>query len=516
MKKRMVMLTTILLCGAMLAGCGGGQGSKETGSASSSSAEAESAVSAEAGSEDAAGENATDTADAAGENVTDAAGENATGAADAAGENVTDAAGENVTGTADAAGENVTGAADAAGENVTGAADAAGENTTEEADGEDASEAEAETSDAASEMIKETLKDPILDIPTIEGEYTIEECVRLGEYKELKLNMEIDEVTEEDIDNYISYQVQPVEIDDESAELQEGDTANLDFTGYLDGEAFDGGAATGYDLEIGSGSFIPGFEEQMIGMKKGEERDLELTFPEDYGSEELAGQDVVFHVKLNAIKQMPEVDDAWAKEASNGESETLADFREATKAELEKQNHSYAETNLQNEAWNQVVENSEVLAFPEALLQEKRDEYTSYLESEAQIYGMTAAEYIEQMGMTQEDFEQINEVQVRTEVKNELLLDAVIEAEGVTEEDPAYQEELKRLEDNYKMTTDELKETYGEEVLDRHLKSIVAINKVLSYAEITETSASESAESAVSESTESTSSESTESTTSEE
>ena len=486
MKKRMIMLTSVLLCGAMLAACGGKQDAKDTSAASSaaSTAAASSAVSSaaassageEAAAESAAGENTTDAAGgnttaAAGENTTDAAGENMTAAA--AGENATDAAGENMTA---AAGENETAAAEsAAGTNETaGTESAGGENET-----------------AAEEMLDETMKDPIMDIPTVDGEYTVEECVSLGEYKGLKLNMEVTEVTEEDIDNYISYQVQPVEVADEAAVLAEGDTANLDFTGYLNGEAFEGGTATGYDLEIGSGSFIPGFEEQMVGMKKGEERDLNLTFPEDYGSEELAGQDVVFHVKLNAIKQMPEVDDAWAKETSGGEYETLAEYREATKADLEEQNRSFAETNLQNEAWNQVVENSEVLAFPEVLLQEKRDEYNSYLESEAQIYGMTAAEYIEQMGMSQEDFERINEVQVRTEVKNELLLDAVIQAEGVTEEDASYQEELKRLEENYNMTTDELKETYGEEVLDRHLKSIVAINKILSYAEITETAAAQ-------------------------
>ncbi len=492
MKKRMTMLAAVLLCGAMLAACGGSQ--KEKAASSEAAESAASAVTDAAGeNETAAGENVTAAGEnetaagenetaagenmtAAGENMT-AAGENMTASEDAAGENTTaseGAAGGNMTETEGAAGENVTASENAAGENMTAEEDAAGENTT------------AVTPDAASDMLNETMKDPILEIPTIEGEYTIEDCVKLGEYKGLKLDMEIYEVTDEDIDNYISYLVQPVEVDDDEAVLEEGDTANLDYTGYLDGETFEGGSATGYDLKIGSGSFIAGFEDQMVGMKKGEERDLNLTFPENYGSETLAGQDVVFHVKLNAIKRDPELDDAWAKEYSNGEQETLADLREAVKSDLEDQNRSYAETDLQNKAWNLVVENSEILAFPQILLQEKQDEYAGYLESEAQMYGLTAAEYIEQMGMSQEDFERINEVQVRTEVKNELLLDAVFGAEGVSEEDPEYQEEMKRLEETYGMTADELKETYGADVLDRHLKSIVAINKILSYADITE------------------------------
>ena len=491
MKKRMAMLTAILLCGTMLAACGNNQSAKNTSSAASSSAASSASTSSE--SEAAAGENTTD---AAGENVTAAAGENATEAeAAAAGENTTAteeaAAGENTTETEEAAaGENATETEEAAaGENTTDAEEAAaGENATE------ASTSESGQADIIAQIMEEAKNDPVMAIPTIDGEYTMAECVKLGDYKGLKLEKEVIEVTDEDVDNQIEMLVQPVETEDETAELKEGDTANLDFTGYLNEEAFEGGSATGYDLEIGSGSFIPGFEEQMIGMKKGEERDLNLTFPENYGSEELAGQDVVFHVKLNAIKQMPEVDDAWAKEQSNGECETLEEFREVQRAEMEEQNQAYADTELQDKAWGQVVENSEILAFPEILLEEKREEYTSYLESEAQMYGMTAEEYIQQMGMTQEVFDMINEVQGRTEVQNDLVLQAIAEAEGVTEEDPVCKEELERMEKEYNMTADEIKENYGEAALNRHLNYKAVISKILSYAEITEKTASEGEE----------------------
>ena len=473
MKKRMTMLTAILLCGAMLAACGGNKKAEET--ASSAAAEAKSEVT-EAESAVSEAESAVSEAESAASEAESAVSE--------AEETAEEEAEVDLVPDEEAAeAETAESAEEAADTEEAAEAEEEKEVTEEEA------EAEEKNSEAAAAMVDEAAKDPILEIPTIDGEYTLEDCVKLGDYKGLKLEMEINEVTEEDIDRYFTYLVQPVEVKEEDAVLEEGDTANLDFTGYLDGEAFSGGAGTDYDLEIGSGTFIPGFEDQMVGMKKGEERDLDLTFPENYSSDELAGQDVVFHVKLNAIKRMPEVDDAWASEYSEGEYATLEEFREATRADLEEQNRSYAETNLQNEAWNAVVESSEILAFPEVLLKEKEDEYASYLESEAQIYGLTAAEYIEQMGMTQEDFDQINEVQVRTEVKNEMLLEAVVKAEGISEDNEEYQAELNRLVENYGMTVDELKETYGEDILDRHLKSLVAINKVLSYADVTEKTA---------------------------
>lgn len=351
---------------------------------------------------------------------------------------------------------------------------------------EEEEETTAKKDEAAASMAEEASRNPILDIPTIEGDYKIEDCVKLSDYKGLKLQMDISEVTDEEVDEYIEYLVRPVEVEDDKAVLGEGDTANLDFVGTKDGEEFSGGSSTGFDLEIGSGAFIPGFEDGMIGMKKGEERDLELTFPEDYVSEELAGQDVVFHVTLNAIKRMPELTDDWVKDYTDGEYKTVEEFHDVIREEMEAQNHSYAEAGLQTDAWTQILEESEFLAFPETRLEELREEYMGYVESEAEMYSLTVDEYIEQMGMTKEQFDQINEAQVRTELQNELMMDALVEAEGISEKDPEYQEELKRLEETYGMTEEELNENYGEDMVKRHLLSVVVINKVLSYADITE------------------------------
>ena len=472
------MLTAILISAALLAACGGTKKAEETSSSSSAAASSSAETEQKSETEEAVSETAVSEASVSEAAVSEAAVSEASVSEAAVSEAaVSEVSGSEQTGSEEEAEEanpeeNL--------ETADSAAEEAGSESTEES-------AEAEAgSDAANAMLENAAKDPIMEYPTLDGEYAVEDCVKLGEYKNLKLDMEINEVTEKDVDNYLSYLVQPVEVEDEGTVLEEGDTANLDFTGYLNDEEFSGGAGTDYDLVIGSGTFIPGFEEQMIGMKKGEERDLNVTFPDNYASEELAGQDVVFHVKLNAVKRMPELNDDWAGEYSGGKFKTLEELRESTKADLEEQNRSYAENNLRNKAWNAVVENSEMIAFPEIRLQEKRDEYNSYMESEAQMYGMTTEEYIQQMGMTKEQFDQINEVQVRTEVKNELLLDAVVAAEGITEEDPDYQAELNKLTEDYGMSVDELKETYGEDVLTRHLNSLVAIEKILSYADITE------------------------------
>ena len=197
---------------------------------------------------------------------------------------------------------------------------AAASETEESSSAEDSSDAEAEsTSEEEEESLSgteeestseaETESDPIMDIPVISGDFSLADCVKLGEYKGLELEMEVEPVTDEYLETYLGYMVDAVETEDPDAVVENGDIVNLDFVGKLDGEAFDGGSGEGYDLEIGSGTFIPGFEDQMVGMKKGETRDLELTFPESY-VENLAGKDVVFTVTVNAIKRMPEMNDS--------------------------------------------------------------------------------------------------------------------------------------------------------------------------------------------------------------
>ena len=347
--------------------------------------------------------------------------------------------------------------------------------------------AEAGTDGAGS---AEEAEDPIMSIPTISGEFSLEDCVKLGEYKGLDLTLEVEEVTDDYLDTYISYLLDPVETDDPDAAVAEGDVVNIDYEGKLDGEAFDGGTAQGYDLEIGSGTFIPGFEDGLIGMKKGETKDLELTFPESY-VEDLAGKDVVFTVTVNAIKQKPELDDAWVENYTDGAMKTVDEFKESTRKDLEDQNREYAESMLKNDAWQQVLDNSEILAFPEEYLQQIAEQFDNYINEEAQMYGMELEDYLAEMGMTQESYESYRESVARDNVKTRLVTEALAEAEGVTTDSEEFQAAAADMEEYYGMSVDELRENYGADEIDQYLISDILMDRILSYANVTETKSEE-------------------------
>ena len=374
------------------------------------------------------------------------------------------------------------------------------------------------TSETAEEEMTYTASaDPILQIPTVAGDYKIAEVVKLGEYKGLDLEMTVEEVSDEDVDTYIGYLLTPEEITDESATVKEGDTVNLDFVGKKDGVAFEGGTGEGYDLEIGSGSFIPGFEDGMIGMKKGETKDLDLTFPEDYFSEDLAGAKVVFTVTVNYISQVPELSDEWVAKYSEGAYSTVEEFRAANREELEESNRSYAEAMAMSEAWQKVVDSTEILAFPEAVLSDLAKDYDEYMEGEAELYEKSLEDYVSEMGMDMAQYKEMRDTQVRYEARERLILEALVDAEGVTEEDPEYVEQVSKLEEDYMMTREELEENYGSDVIQDYIFSNIVQGRILSYANIktTETPDEEETESSSSEAAESSSSETAESSSSE-
>ena len=346
-----------------------------------------------------------------------------------------------------------------------------------------------EESKAVSEAEPEEIeRDPILDVPTVSGEFVLSDCVKLGDYKGIQLEMEVEPVTDEYLDSYLTYLVDPVETDDPDAEVKKGDIVNLDFVGKLDGEPFEGGSSEGYDLEIGSGQFIPGFEDGMIGMKTGETKDLDLVFPESY-VENLAGKEVVFTVTVNAIKQKPEMDDAWVEKYTDGRVKTLAEFRENTRKELEDQNRSYAETMLKTDAWQKVQEGAEILAIPEEYIKENADAFDEYVRQDADAYQMEMESYLEQMGMTMEAYENYRDLSARNGAKNRLILEAIAEAEGITVDSEEYAQSIAGMTEMYGITEEELLEMYGEEALKQEVITDIAMNRILEYAEITETTA---------------------------
>lgn len=294
-----------------------------------------------------------------------------------------------------------------------------------------------------------------------EAELSDEASITLGNYKGLTLTAVREEVTDADIDAELDALRQQYPAVVEGRAAKEGDVANIDYVGTKDGVAFDGGTASGYNLSLGNGGFIDGFEDGVVGMMPGEEKDLNLTFPEEYHSAELAGQDVVFHVTLNQLMSPEEtaVDDDLAKRALGDDSAVLEDLRAQVSASLESQ----AEANYFNAAGNelltQVINDSQITADPDAVDQMHQQLLTTYTAYASQ-YGLELADFLSLFFGTDEEGLKAN---AETLVKQEMVLDEIIAAEGLSATDE--QKDL-LAQMNYFTDADEMIATYGEESAD--------------------------------------------------
>ena len=264
------------------------------------------------------------------------------------------------------------------------------------------------------------------------------EYVRLPEYKGLTTcsttfdNME-EEVNLAIAELFMNQGETPTPVEGRDT-VQKGDVLNIDYEGKIKDVAFEGGTAQGATLIIGSGMFIPGFEDQLIGKKVGETSDIKVTFPENYGSANLAGQDAVFTITVNSIGSYPELTDEQASTYSYGQVQTVADYKKM----LEEQIVYEATTNKQNYIWLQIFDNTEIIKYPEGEIERQVEEAMTYYEQMAASSEMTLDEYLEGYGMTAESF--TAEMQLRCEdtVKQQLIKDALAEAEGITLSDEEY------------------------------------------------------------------------------
>lgn len=276
----------------------------------------------------------------------------------------------------------------------------------------------------------------------LSNEYVTVSAYKGVEIEKIEASAEVtDEEVEAKIESTLSDFAESVEVTDRAA--QEGDIANIDYVGTKDGEAFDGGSYEGYDLELGSGSFIEGFEEGIVGHNIGENFDLNLTFPENYKSEELAGQDVVFNVTLNSlsVKEIPELTDDFVKENLSEEAETVEEYKAELKKEMQETNDESYRSSLREAAWNAVLENTTVNEYPEEEVQKYVDMIRSEYETMAGYYNLEFDEFLETyMGMDEETFEtQVKEVaqnQVKSDLVRDLLADNV---KGIDKSDKAYE-----------------------------------------------------------------------------
>ena len=282
--------------------------------------------------------------------------------------------------------------------------------------------------------------------------------VKLGKYKGITLKEIKYPVTNKDIEKELEAMAEKnsrlVVVEDRPVEQK--DTVVMDFEGSVDGKLFDGGTAKGYELEIGSKTFIPGFEDQMVGMKIDEEKDIKVKFPDDYFSEELKGKDAIFKVRVHEIKkkELPKIDDDFAKDTS--EFDTLEELKASIKEKLETENKSKAKYEMEEAAVHAVCDASEV-DIPSGMIETELDNMVKDIETRLQYQGMKIDSYLKMIGKTMEEFRKENEEQARTSVKNRLVLEAIIKAEDIKADDDEINTKVTEMAGAYARTPEELK-----------------------------------------------------------
>ena len=352
--------------------------------------------------------------------------------------------------------------------------------------GENSSSVSGEST-GTSEVSSSSQEDAIMSIPLEEGDdWKLEDCIVLGDYKGLRLTKTVGQVTEEEVDSYIQSQATAEEVTDENAAVQDGDTVNIDYVGKIDGKEFDGGSAQGSVLVIGSDTFIDGFEDGLIGMKKGETKDLNLTFPDDYGNTDVAGKAVVFTVTLNSISRAPEQDDAWVSSYTDGKYTSMNDYRAYMKESLQEGNDEAADQQLNSDAWEQIEKTCTFLKLPKSYVEEGSEEFEKNVTSQAEQYNATLDDFITQNGLTAEEYKTRKEQYGRYTAESRLLLEALMQAEQLTDDSQEYKDALAETEKAWGMTEDALKEQYGEDTLKQYVETQMVLDKVIGYAEVTE------------------------------
>ena len=260
--------------------------------------------------------------------------------------------------------------------------------------------------------------------------------------------------------------------------VENRDMIKLDFAGTVDGEAFDGGTATDYDLTVGSGSFIPGFEEQLVGMAPGEEKDVVVTFPENYGEASLAGKEAVFHCVIKEIrtKVLPELDDDFADEVS--EFETLEEYKANIRENLLEQKTQEQRTALQNEAVAAAVADAGI-DIPEPMLRTQAENIASEFEQNLkyQYGGMDLNTYLQYMGSTYDAFLENLKPQAEQRIRNSLVLAAVAEAEGLAVSEEEFEAEYQKMADQYKMSVDNVKNAFSSDEMKKNLETDLLAQK---------------------------------------
>lgn len=293
----------------------------------------------------------------------------------------------------------------------------------------------------------------------------IDKYITIGQYKGLSLEKVVETVTDAEVEGSISQDLAMTKEEVKDGVVEEGDTVVVNYVGTENGKEFNGGSAENQEITIGSGGYIPGFEDGILGMKKGETKDVPLTFPEDYIEPSMAGKDVVFKITLQSFKRAPELNDDWV--AKNTDFKTVEEYKEDKKKLLQKSAEQMAESILYQNAWNQVYEASEVKEYPEKDVEEAYAEFETQIKSYAKQGGMELEDYLESQQVSKEAFETQCQEYAEARVKQNLILQGIMDAEGMTLEDKeslAVQDELIQ---NYGVKDlAALVDTYGQASVD--------------------------------------------------
>ena len=312
------------------------------------------------------------------------------------------------------------------------------------------------------------------------AEVAVKPEVTLGEYKGLKVDKVSTRVTQKEVDEEIEKErernARTIDVTDRA--VQDKDMVTLDFEGFVDGEAFEGGKGENYPLTIGSGSFIPGFEEQLIGAEIDKETEVKVTFPEDYQAEELAGKNAVFKCTVHQIKakELQELDDEFASDVSES-CETLEDYRAEVKAKIKERKEREGRQKKEDQAVNQAIENSQ-MDIPQPMIDLEAKQLADDFARRLMQQGMSVDQYFQLTGLSEDKIIDELKPQAEKRIKTRLVLEAVVAAEDIQVSDERLDEELQKMADSYQMEVDKLKEFMGENE-KKQMKEDIAVQEAV-------------------------------------
>ena len=344
-------------------------------------------------------------------------------------------------------------------------------------------------SKALSECELEIVSQPQIDVTQMEpgkaliftAEVAVKPEVTLGEYKGVEVPKAEIEVTEEEIEAAIKREQEKnsrtITVEDRAAE--EGDIVTIDFEGFVDGEAFEGGKGEDYPLTLGSHTFIPGFEEQLVGAKTGDHVEVNVTFPEEYQAKELAGKAAVFQCDVKKIeaKELPELNDDFAKDVS--EFDTLAEYKEDVKKNLTESKEKEALRAKEDAAIEKIIENAE-MEIPEAMIDTQCRQMMDDFGRRMQSQGLSVEQYFQFTGQTAEKMMEDMKPQALKRIQTRLVLEKIVEVENIQPTEEEVNEEISKMAAMYKMEADKLKELVGEREMEQ-MKKDMAVQKAVTF-----------------------------------